>query len=198
MAISAAAVKELREKTGIGMMDCKKALEEANGDAGKAIELLRKRGMAAADKRAGRVAGQGFVGSYIHTDGKTGVLVEINCETDFVARNEDFRKLGRNIAMQIAAANPKWVTREEVPAEMVTCERAIYADQVKGKPANITEKIIDGKIEKFYEDTCLVDQVYVKDSGYKIKQLVKEFAGKVGENIVIRRFARFAVGEETA
>ena len=187
----------MREKTGIGMMDCKKALEQAGGDLEKAVDILRKQGMAAADKRAGRPAGEGFIGSYIHTNGKIGVLVEINCETDFVARNEEFRALAKDISMQIAATNPLAVSREEIPPEVVARERAIYAEQVKGKPANIVDRIVDGKMEKFYEDRCLLDQVFVKDCDRKISQLVKEFSGKCGERVAVRRFARFAVGEES-
>ncbi len=197
MAISAAAVKELRDKTGIGMMDCKKALTDAGGDMEKAIEILRKKGMAAADKRAGRAAGQGFIGSYIHSDGKIGVIVEINCETDFVARGDEFRTLAKDLAMQVAATNPLAVSREEVPADIVEKERAIYAEQVKGKPANIVDKIVDGKLLKFFEERCLLDQVWVKNGDFRIEQLVKELSGKVGEKIVVRRFARFAVGEES-
>jgi len=197
MAISAAAVKELRDKTGIGMMDCKEALAAANGDMDKAIEVLRKKGMAAADKRAGRAVGEGFIGSYIHSNGKIGVLVEINCETDFVARNEEFRALAKDLAMR-AAANPQTlaIRREEVPAEVVGKEREIAGEQVKGKPAAIVDKIVDGKMNKFYEERCLLEQPFVKDCDRKVEQIVKEFAGKVGENIYVRRFARFAVGED--
>jgi len=197
MAISADMVKELRERTGIGMMDCKKALEEAGGDMGKAVDILRKKGMAAADKRAGRPAGEGFVGSYIHSNGKIGVLVEINCETDFVARSEEFRILAKELAMQIAATNPISVSREEVPADVVAKERAIYAEQVKGKPANIVEKIVDGKMAKFYEERCLLDQTWVKNQDMKVEQLVKSVTAKTGERVVVRRFTRFAVGEES-
>ena len=197
MAISADMVKELRERTGIGMMDCKKALEEAGGDMGKAVDILRKKGMAAADKRAGRPAGEGFVGSYIHSNGKIGVLVEINCETDFVARSEEFRILAKELAMQIAATNPISVSREEVPADVVAKERAIYAEQVKGKPANIVEKIVDGKMAKFYEERCLLDQTWVKNQDMKVEQLVKSVTAKTGERVVVRRFIRFAVGEES-
>lgn len=196
MAVSAAAVKELREKTGIGMMDCKKALVEADGDMDKAVGILRKKGMAAADKRAGRAAGEGFIGSYIHSNGKIGVIVEFNCETDFVARNEEFRTLARDIAMQIAATNPIAVSVEDLPEEIIARERDIYAGQAKGKPENIIERIVDGKMKKFHEDSCLMEQDFVKDSDRKIADLVKELAGKIGENISVRRFARFAVGEQ--
>lgn len=196
MAVSAAAVKELREKTGIGMMDCKKALLEAQGDMDKAIDILRKKGMAAADKRVGRAAGEGFIGSYIHTNGKIGVVVELNCETDFVARNEEFRALARNLAMQIAATNPMVVSAEDLPEEVVAKERDIYAELVKDKPENIIERIVDGKIRKFHEENCLLDQDFVKDPDRKVGDLVKELAGKIGENISVKRFARFAVGEQ--
>jgi elongation factor Ts len=196
MSISAAAVKELRDKTGIGMMDCKEALIAADGDMEKAVDILRKKGMAAADKRAGRAAGEGFIGSYIHSNGKIGVIVELNCETDFVARNEEFRALAKDLAMQVAATNPIAVAAEDVPADVVARERAIYAEQVVGKPENIIEKIVDGKMRKFYEDNCLLEQQFVKDGDKKISDLVKEMAGKIGENIGVRRFARFAVGEE--
>jgi len=197
MAITAALVKELRDKTGIGMMDCKQALEQSGGDMDKAIDLLRKKGMAAADKRAGRAVGEGFIGSYIHSDGKIGVMVELNCETDFVARNADFRALAKDIAMQIAWSNPMCISRDQVPADVIAKERAIYAEQVKGKPANIVDKIVDGKMVKFYEEKCLLDQAFVKDPDHKVEQLVKELAAKTGERVAVRRFARFAVGEET-
>ncbi len=197
MAVSAAAVKELRDKTGIGMMDCKKALIASDGDMDKAVEILRKKGMAAADKRAGRAAGEGFVGSYIHSNGKIGVIVELNCETDFVARNEEFRTLARDLAMQIAATNPLAVSPEDLPAELVEKERAIYADQVKDKPENIVQRIVDGKIQKYYEESCLLEQDFVKDPDVKVGTLVKELAGKIGEKITVGRFARFAVGEKS-
>ncbi len=195
MAVSAAAVKELREKTGIGMMDCKRALEEAAGDLEKAVDVLRKKGMAAADKRAGRAAGEGFVGSYIHSNGKIGVIVEINCETDFVARSEEFRTLARDIAMQVAATNPMAVSPEDISPEVIEKERAIYAEQAKNKPANIIDRIVDGKMKKFYQESCLIEQQFVKDTDRTVGQLIKEFSGKVGERVIVRRFARFAVGE---
>lgn len=196
MAVSAAAVKELRDKTGIGMMDCKKALVEAGGDMETAVDILRKKGMAAADKRAGRATGEGFIGSYVHTNGKIGVMVELNCETDFVARNDEFRALAKDLSMQIAATNPMTVSAEDVPAEVVERERAIFAEQVKDKPENIIERIVDGKMKKFYEEQCLLDQDFVKDPDRKVGELVGELSGKVGENITVRRFARFAVGEQ--
>jgi len=197
MAISASTVKQLRDKTGIGMMDCKKALEESGGDMEKAVEVLRKKGMAAADKRAGRAVGQGFIGSYIHTDGKIGVMVELNCETDFVARNEEFRALARDIAMHVAWSNPLALDRAGVPAGIIDKERSIYAEQVKGKPANIVERIVDGKMGKFFEERCLLEQAFVKDPDKKIEDLVTEMCRKTGERIVVKRFSRFAVGEET-
>ena len=197
MAISASTVKQLRDKTGIGMMDCKKALEESGGDMEKAVEVLRKKGMAAADKRAGRAVGQGFIGSYIHTDGKIGVMVELNCETDFVARNEEFRALARDIAMHVAWSNPLALDREGVAAGIIEKERSIYAEQVKGKPANIVERIVDGKMGKFFEERCLLEQAFVKDPDKKIEDLVTEMCRKTGERIVVKRFSRFAVGEET-
>jgi len=196
MAVSAAAVKKLRDKTGIGMMDCKKALMEADGDMEKAVDILRKQGMAAADKRAGRAAGEGFIGSYIHSNGKIGVMVELNCETDFVARNEEFRSLAKDISMQVAATNPLAVSAEDVSEETIARERAIYAEQVKDKPANIVDKIVDGKMKKFFQENCLIEQPFVKDSDRTVGELVKEMAGKIGENISVRRFVRFAVGEE--
>ncbi|MCD6405169.1 MAG: translation elongation factor Ts [Planctomycetes bacterium] len=195
MVVSAAVVKELREKTGIGMMDCKRALEEAAGDLEKAVDVLRKKGMAAADKRAGRAAGEGFVGSYIHSNGKIGVIVEINCETDFVARSEEFRTLARDIAMQVAATNPMAVSVEDIGPDVVEKERAIYAEQAKNKPANIIDRIVDGKMKKFYQENCLVEQQFVKDADSTVAELIKEFSGKVGERVIVRRFARFAVGE---
>ena len=196
MEITAKLVMELREKTGVGMMDCKKALVEAGGDMEKAVDILRKKGMAAADKRAGRATGEGFIGSYVHTNGKIGVIVELNCETDFVARNEEFRALAKDLSMQIAATNPMTVSAEDVPAEVVERERAIFAEQVKDKPENIIERIVDGKMKKFYEEQCLLDQDFVKDPDRKVGELVRELSGKVGENITVRRFARFAVGEQ--
>ncbi len=195
--ISANAVKELREKTGAGMMDCKKALTEAGGDFAKAEEVLRKKGLAAAAKKAGRVASEGAVASYIHMGGKIGVLVEVNCETDFVARTDGFQALVKDIAMQIAAAAPQWVRREEVPAEVVAKELEIAKAQMRDqkKPEAILEKIAAGKLEKFYETTCLVDQLFVKDDKKKISDVLTEAIAKIGENIQIRRFARFVLGE---
>ncbi|HWR57516.1 MAG TPA: translation elongation factor Ts [Thermodesulfovibrionales bacterium] len=196
--ISADVVKELREKTGVGMMECKKALTESNGDAEKALTILRQKGLASASKKAGRAASQGLVGSYIHMD-RIGVLVEINCETDFVARTDDFRNLVKDIAMHIAAANPVYVSREDVPAGIVEAEREIYRSQVTGKPEQVVEKIVEGKLEKFFGETCLLEQIYIKDpeQKHRVKDLVIEKIAKLGENIIVKRFARFQVGERT-
>lgn len=195
--VTAALVKELREKTGAGMMDCKKALVEAEGDLERASEVLRERGLASAAKKAGRVAAEGLVESYIHAGGRIGVLVEINCETDFVAKNEDFRGFVRDIAMHIAAANPTYVRREEVPADAVEKEREILRAQTlnEGKPENIVDKIVDGRIDKFFKDSCLLEQQFVKDSDKTVETLLREMIAAIGENISIRRFARFVVGE---
>lgn len=197
MVISAEMVKELREKTGAGMMECKKALEESNGDLEKAVTVLRQKGLASASKKAGRTASEGIISSYIHMD-RIGVLVEVNCETDFVARTEDFRSLVKDIAMHIAAANPVYISREQVPEEVVEKEKEIYRAQISGKPAQVVEKIIEGKLEKFYNDTCLLDQVFIKDPEQKLKvrDLITEKIAKLGENIVVRRFARFQLGEK--
>jgi elongation factor Ts len=197
MAISANTVKELREKTGAGMMDCKHALEEAKGNVDKAVEILRKKGLAALAKRVGKQTSEGVVASYIHPGERLGVLVEVNCETDFVARTTDFRSFVKEICMQVAAAYPLVVQRQELPQEAVEREREIYRDQARsqGKPENIIEKIVDGKMEKYYQEVCLLDQPYVKDSDKKVSQLVEDMRMKVGENIVIKRFARFRLGE---
>lgn len=195
-AISAELVKELREKTGVGMMECKKALTETNGDFEKAIDLLRQKGLATAQKKAGRTASEGLVESYIHM-GKIGTLIEINCETDFVARTEDFKELARDIAMHIAATNPPYLSREDVPQDVLEHEKEIYRSQVTNKPPQVVEKIIEGKIEKFYTDMCLLDQIFVKDPDQKkkVKDVVTDKIAKLGENIVVRRFARFQLGE---
>ncbi|MGD1075150.1 MAG: translation elongation factor Ts [Thermodesulfovibrionales bacterium] len=196
--ISADKVKELREKTGAGMMECKKALTEANGDSEKAVVVLRQKGLATASKKAGRSASEGSVGSYIHMD-RIGVLVEVNCETDFVARTDDFKNLVKDIAMHIAAANPSYTSREDVPPDVIENEKAIYRAQVEGKPAQVVEKIVEGKLEKFFGDTCLLDQIFIKDPDQKhtIKDLVTEKIAKLGENIVVRRFVRFQMGERS-
>jgi elongation factor Ts len=198
MSISAATVKELREQTGAGMMDCKKALTEAGGDMEKALDVLRKKGLAKAAGKASREASDGLVTSYIHMGGKLGVLLEVNCETDFVAKTEDFQQLVKDIAMHIAAAGPAYVTREDVPSDVIEKEKEIYASQVENKPPQVVEKIVEGKLEKFYSDTCLVDQVFVKDPDQKqkIRDLIVEKIAKLGENIVIRRFVRFQLGEK--
>ncbi|MBI4823939.1 MAG: translation elongation factor Ts [Nitrospirae bacterium] len=189
-------VKELREKTGVGMMDCKRALTESDGNMEKALQILRQKGLATALKKAGRQAGEGLIGSYIHM-GKIGVLVELNCETDFVARTDDFRSLLKDIAMHIAAASPAYISKEDVPRDLIEKEKDIYRAQVEGKPANVIEKIVEGKLEKFYAETCLLEQVFVKDPDQKqkVKDLLTEKVAKLGENIIIRRFERFQLGE---
>jgi elongation factor Ts len=195
--ISANAVKELREKTGAGMMDCKKALTEAGGDFAKAEEVLRKKGLSAAAKKAGRIASEGAVGSYIHMGGKIGVLVEVNCETDFVARTEGFQTLVKDIAMQIAAVAPLYVRREEVPPEVVSKELEIAKHQAREqkKPEAIIEKIAQGKLDKYYKEFCLLEQPFVKDDKKSVQEMVTEAIAKIGENISVRRFARFVLGE---
>ena len=195
--ISAKDVAELRARTGAGMMDCKNALEETNGDADKAMELLRKKGMAKADKRTGREAREGIVASYIHPPGKIGVIVEINCETDFVARTDDFKNLGREIAMHIASANPVAVDSSGIPAEAVDRERRIAEDQARqsGKPDAVIQKMVEGKVESYYKEVALMSQPWVREPKKTIADLVKEISGKVGENVVVRRFARFQLGE---
>ena len=195
--ISAKDVSELRQRTGAGMMECKKALEETGGDVDKAVEQLRKKGIAKAEKRAGRAASEGAVGSYIHHNGKVGVLVEVNCETDFVARTDDFRNLVKSIAEHIAAAAPLAVDKDGVPADVIERERRIAEEQVKasGKPANIVPKIVEGKIEAYYKDVTLVNQPWVREPKKTIGELIKETSGKVGENIQVRRFVRFQLGE---
>jgi elongation factor Ts len=197
MSISANQVKELREKTGAGMMDCKKALIEANGDMEKATEILREKGLAAAAKKAGRIAAEGLVEAYIHMGGKIGVLVEINCETDFVAKTEEFKELARDIAMQIAAYSPQYVRREEVPQEIIEKEREIYKQQAinEGKPEHIAEKMVEGRLNNFFKEVCLLEQAFIKDADKTVEQLVKEKIAKIGENISVRRFVRFQLGE---
>ncbi len=198
-AITPAMIKELREKTGAGMMECKKALTESSGDPEKAVDLLRQKGLATASKKSGRTASEGLIDSYIHM-GKIGTMVEVNCETDFVARTDDFKMLVKDVAMHIAAANPLYLSREEVPEEVISREKDIYRVQVEGKPPQVVEKIIEGKLEKFYSDTCLLDQVFIKDPDQKksIKDLVNDTIARLGENIIIRRFARFQLGETAA
>jgi elongation factor Ts len=195
--ITAEQVKRLREKTGAGMMECKTALTEAEGNEDKAIELLRKKGLASAAKRAGRATSNGVVGSYIHMGGKVGVLVEVNCETDFVARTDDFQALVKELALHIAAADPKYVRREDVPADVLEKEREIYRAQFadSGKPANVVEKIVDGKLGSFYSQTVLLDQPSVRDPNVTVSQMIAQASAKTGENITVSRFARFKVGE---
>jgi elongation factor Ts len=191
-------VKELKEITGAGFADCRKALAEANGDMEKAIEILRKRGLAKAEKKLAREAKEGIIDAYIHIGGRIGVLVEVNCETDFVARNEEFRKFVHEIAMQIAAMSPRWIKREDVPEEIVRREFEIYFEQSKaeGKPDHIAEKIAKGKLEKFFEENCLYEQIWIRDGKSKIEDLIKSMIAKFGENISVRRFARFEIGKE--
>jgi elongation factor Ts len=195
--VTAQMVKELRERTGAPMMDCKSALTETQGDMEKAVDFLRKKGLAAAAKKAGRIAAEGAVGSYIHGGGKLGVLVEVNCETDFVARTDEFQELVRDIAMHIAAAEPRFVRREEVTQDVLDREREIFRDQAtaSGKPANVVEKIVTGKMEKYYAEFVLLEQPFVKDSDKTVGQLITERIAKIGENIQIRRFVRFKLGE---
>jgi len=194
--IPAKLVAELRARTGAGMMDCKKALQETGGELEKAIDLLRQRGAAKADKRAGREASEGLIGSYVHHDGSVGVLVELNCETDFVARTEDFKALAKELAVHIAAAKPLAVRIEDLPADVVQRERAVYEKQVaeQKKPANIWEKIVDGMMKKFYEENVLLEQKYVRDDKRTVGELVKELSSKTGENVQVRRFVRFELG----
>lgn len=197
MEISADQVKKLRQRTGIGFMECKKALEESEGDMEKAILILRKKGYARAKKKMSREAGEGMVGSYIHLNGKIGVLVEVNCESDFVSRNKEFGELVKNIAMHIAAADPQYVSSEEIPEEVLDQEKEIIRDQFKdsGKPPEIVEKIVQGKLGKFFEEVCLLHQPYIKDDKISIKELLTSHIAKFGENLIIRRFARFELGK---
>jgi elongation factor Ts len=195
--ITAAVVKQLRDKTGAGMMECKAALTEAHGNMDEAVTLLRKRGLAQAAKRAGRATAQGTIGSYIHLGGKIGVLVEVNCESDFVARTDDFNNLVKEVAMHIAAADPKWVRREDVPAEAIEKEKSIYRAQMEntGKPANVLDKIVEGKLGSFYSQFVLLDQPSIRDASLTVSQLVAQASAKTGENIQISRFVRFRIGE---
>ncbi len=197
MEISASMVKDLREKTGAGMMDCKKALSESGGNFEKAVDYLRQKGLATAAKRAGRIASEGRIGSYVHAGGKIGVMVEINCETDFVAKTDDFQVFAKDIAMHIAASNPLFIRREEVTSDTLERERGIYRAQARetGKPEKIIDKIIDGKLEKFYGEVCLLEQPFVKDPDLSVQDLLNGLIGKLGEKVEIRRFNRFQVGE---
>ena len=196
--IPADLVKRLRDTTGAGMMDCKRALVESGGDVDRAIENLRKKGLASAAKRAGRQANEGVIDAYIHGEGRIGVLVEVNTETDFVARTEDFRRLAREIALQVAAKDPRWVSREDVPEDLIASERKIYEDQARdtGKPDNVVARIVEGKLEAYYKEFVLLDQPYIREESKNVGDLVAEVAAKVGENVVVRRFARFRLGEE--
>jgi elongation factor Ts len=198
--VSANMVKELREKTGAGMMDCKKALAETGGDLQKALDYLRQKGLATAAKRAGRVASEGRIGSYIHAGGKIGVMVEVNCETDFVAKTDDFQAFAKDIAMHIAASNPSYIRREEVTVEVLEREKEIYRAQARDaqKPEKVIDKIVEGKLEKFYGETCLLEQPFVKDPDLTIQDLLNGLIGKLGEKIEIRRFTRYQVGEGIA
>lgn len=198
MQITSETVKKLRDKTGVGMMDCKKALEETNGDFDKAVEILRKKGIEVANKRSGRSASQGTVASYIHMGGKIGVLLEVNCESDFVAKSDDFNNFVKDVAMQIAAASPDWINRDEVPEDVLSKEKEILKEQAlkTGKPEKVIDKIVEGKLTKFYSERCLIDQHFVKDQDKTIKQLLDELMAKTGEKCLIRRFARYQVGEE--
>jgi elongation factor Ts len=197
--VSAEMVKRLRDLTGAGMMDCKQALVEAEGDMDKAVEILRTRGKAGIEKRAGRSASEGLIEAYVHDRGRIGVLIEVNCETDFVARTDEFRQLAHELAMQVAATDPSWITRDEVPVDVVEGERKIYEEQARsgGKPDDVLAKIVEGKLKAFYREAVLMDQLYIRDEGKKrtVQELVGEVAAKVGENVVVRRFARFQRGE---
>jgi elongation factor Ts len=193
--ITATLVKELREKSGAGMMDCKKALTATGGDLEQAMDELRKQGLASAQKRSSRATKEGAVDSYVHAGGKIGVLVEVGVETDFVSRGEQFKAFTHDLAMHVAAAAPLWVTRDQVPDDVVAREKAIYAEQVKGKPENVLEKIVAGKLEKFFAQTCLMEQPFIKDTDRTIEQLRTDLVGVIGENVEVRRFARFQLGE---
>ena len=197
MAISADLVKQLREKTGVGIMDCKKALQETSGDMEKALEWLRKKGIASAQKRVGRETKEGVIDAYIHPGNRLGVMIEVNCETDFVAKNAEFQQFIRNMAMQVAAANPLVIARANLPAEIVERELNVYREQAKatGKPAAILDKIAQGKLEKYYQEVCLLEQSYIRDPERTIKDVLTEIRTKIGENIIIRRFVRFQLGD---
>ncbi len=198
MEITAKMVKDLREKTGAGMMDCKEALQSSDGDFDKAIEYLRKKGMSAATKRSSKAAKEGVIASYIHMQGRIGVLVEVNCETDFVAKTDDFKNLAKDLAMHIAASNPTYVKSDEIPEDILARERDIYRSQIlaEGKPEKVVDKIVEGKLKKYYEDVCLLDQKFIKDTNITIGTLLNNLIAKTGENIIIRRFSRYQLGEE--
>lgn len=190
------AIKQLREKTNAGIVECQKALKESDGNLDKAVEILRKKGVALATKKAGRQIKEGRIESYIHLGGKIGVLVEVGCESDFVARNDDFKTFVKDVAMQVAAANPLYVKKEDVPGEALAKETEIIKAQLAGKPAAQLEKIVQGKLNKYYEDACLMEQPYIKDSSMRVKDILTSMIAKIGENIIIRRFVRYQVGEE--
>jgi len=196
--IPASEVKRLRELTGAGMMECKRALQDSNGDIDRAQEILRERGLAGVENRRGRVAGDGVIESYIHGEGRIGVLVEVNCETDFVARTPEFRELARELAMQVAAQAPRWVSRDDVPDDVVASERKVSAERARqlGRPENVLDRIVDGMLDSFYKETVLLDQPYIRDDTKRVDDLVKDVATKVGENVVVRRFVRYQLGEE--
>jgi elongation factor Ts len=197
MAVSAQQVRELREKTGAGIMDCKQALVDTSGDVEKAVEWLRKKGMSTADKKAGRIASEGLVGSYIHIGGRIGVLLEVNCETDFVARNDDFKTFVKDIAMHIAASSPAYVRREEVPEDVVAKEKEILAAQAKesGKPENVIEKMVIGRLDKYFKEICLLEQPFVRDTDKSVEVVLRELVAKIGEKVSVRRFVRYELGE---
>jgi len=195
--ITASMVKELRDKSGAGMMDCKKALAATGGDMDKAIDELRKKGLAAAQKKSSRTTREGAIDSYVHAGGKIGVLVEVGVETDFVARSEPFKEFTHDLAMQVAASSPLWVQRDEVPADVIEREKAIYREQAKGKPDKVVEKMLEGKLNKFFQEVCLMEQPFVKDPDRTIEQLRTDLVGVIGENIEVRRFVRFQLGETT-
>ncbi len=196
--ITAEMVKQLRQATGAGVLDCKKALQEANGDMERAAELLREWGIAKAAKKVGREAREGIIGSYVHMGGKMAAIVELNCETDFVARTDEFQELAKNLAMQVVAARPRYVSREDIPEEVIEKEKSILRAQLadSGKPENIIDRIIEGKLKKWYEEVCLLEQPYIRDEDITVGELIQRYIAKLGENIVVRRFARFEVGEE--
>ncbi len=196
MEISASVVKELREKTNAGMMECKKALAEAQGDIEKALEILRKKGVALATKKAGRATNEGLIDSYIHLGNKVGVMIEVNCETDFVARNEIFQRFVKDVMLQIASLSPIYLSKEDVPAVVIEKEKEIASSQITGKPANVVEKIVEGKISKYFEQVCLLEQLFIKDDKVKINDLLKSKIAELGENISIKRFVRYQLGEE--
>jgi len=196
--INAKDVKDLRDRTQAGFMECKHALEEANGDTERAIDVLRKQGLAKAEKKAARVTNQGVIYSYIHGGGRIGVMLELNCETDFVARTEEFKSLAHELALQICATDPRWIVREDVPQGVIEREKGIYCDQAKasGKPEKVVDKIVEGKLEKFFEESCLVEQQYIRDDKVRVKELIANVIHKTGENVRLRRFMRYQLGEE--